>query len=153
LAAPSRRASPSNGNPAYKEDDLHAEANPYEVERDRRKKALHDRVQLALIQSGFEDAARLREAFSGEGIRRSSTVPKSTPRRRRDTSAVPELPRRSARNLPKDGAVPSSTPTSLTQEKEVRSVYNSSMYLNFSRKVLGCPWICLRGSPLKRSYV
>lgn len=39
---------------------------PYEQERNRRKRQLHDEVQYALLSSGFAEAAELRSIFSGE---------------------------------------------------------------------------------------
>ena len=39
---------------------------PYEQERNRRKKQLHDEVQRALRSSGFAQAAELRSLFSGD---------------------------------------------------------------------------------------
>jgi len=39
----------------------------YELERNLRKKALHDAVQKDLVDAGFVDATSLRSAFSGDG--------------------------------------------------------------------------------------
>jgi hypothetical protein len=39
---------------------------PYEEERNRRKRALYDEVQRALLKSGFPKAAQLRSLFTSE---------------------------------------------------------------------------------------
>jgi hypothetical protein len=66
MAVHSRHSSPGLADVVYKETNAHLEPNAYEVERDRRKQELHDRVQLALMHSGFAEAANLRPAFTGE---------------------------------------------------------------------------------------
>jgi hypothetical protein len=98
MAAPSRHASPSDSHGAYKHINTEPTPNEYEVERDQRKKALHDRVQLALVASGFADAATLRAAFSGE--RTVETIAPGTSKQRKKRvsagTAASEEPRRSA---------------------------------------------------------
>jgi hypothetical protein len=77
---------------------------------------LHDNVQLALVESGFEDVARLREAFTREG-RITSLAPAAASRGRRRRARVArsreEVPLRSTRNLAKKAAA--SSPTSIPQ--------------------------------------
>ena len=44
--------------------EVAAEIIPYKEQRNRRKKALHDEVQTALLDSGFEEAAELCSLFT-----------------------------------------------------------------------------------------
>ena len=107
MAAQSRHALRSNSNAEHKESDSQPSTNEYELQRDRKKKALHDRVELALIESGFGEAAKLRCKFSGERTFETPTPKCSRPHRRRarvGTTLLHER-RRSARNLGKTGAV------------------------------------------------
>ena len=50
------------------------EITPYEEQRNRKKKALHDEVQRVLVDSGFGEAAQLRPLFSGELADREGSV-------------------------------------------------------------------------------
>jgi hypothetical protein len=76
MAAHSRHGSPSDSAPVHEELDGVAQSNAYELEREKRKKALYDSVQLALIESWFEDVAQLRSAFTGKD---SSGIALATP--------------------------------------------------------------------------
>jgi hypothetical protein len=71
------------------ETDVVAEPNAYKQKREKRKKALHDSVQLALIEFGFEEAAQLRATFIREDT--SRTIACATPSRSRQRQKrVPE---------------------------------------------------------------
>jgi hypothetical protein len=85
-------------------DDASA-ITPYEEEHNRRKRALYDEVQKALLKSGFLEAAQLRSLFIGEVCDQEGSVGK-----RRDllrAHCKRHLPeedrelRRSARNVGK----------------------------------------------------
>ena len=83
MATHSRCGSRNTSNDFHKERDSQPSPNEYELVRDRRKKALHDRVELALRQSGFGEAVNLRAAFSKGGTTSSPASRISKPRRRR----------------------------------------------------------------------
>jgi hypothetical protein len=122
MAAHSRHGSPSDSAPVYEEVDGVAQPNAYELQREKRKKALHDSVQLALIQSGFEDAAQLRSAFPGEGSSGTApAAPPSTARQKRNTrhAGGGEQPRRSARNVRKELSAAPPISTTTIRETEV----------------------------------
>jgi hypothetical protein len=121
MAAHSRHGSPSDSAPVYEEVDGVAQPNAYELQREKRKKALHDSVQLALIQSGFEDAAQLRSAFPGEGSSGTAPAAPSTARQKRNTrhAGGGEQPRRSARNVRKELSAAPPISTTTIRETEV----------------------------------
>jgi hypothetical protein len=104
MAAHSRHGSPTTVDVAYKERDEVPEPTAYELERDKREQALHESVQLALLESGFEEATKLGAVFTGEGTTRSPLL--STPQgpRKRRQKRIPSLgeqPWRRAHNLEK----------------------------------------------------
>ena len=51
-------------NRNHEEEDLGI--TPYEQQRNRRKRELHDKVERALLSSGFQEATKLRPLFTGE---------------------------------------------------------------------------------------
>ena len=55
-----------HGKHCEEDDDKLKEITPYEEQRNIRRKALHDKVERALVNSGFGDAAKLRPLFTGE---------------------------------------------------------------------------------------
>ena len=76
---------------------------PYEQERNRRKKQLHDEVKRALRSSGFAEAAELRSLFSGD-VRKerdgdTRIVKESRQRHRNSLRDGGKEVRRSARNI------------------------------------------------------
>jgi hypothetical protein len=88
-AAHSRHDSPSDFAHVHNETNVVTKPNTYEQEGEKRKNALHDSVQLALIESGFEEAAQLRAAFTREDT--SMTISCATPSRSRQLQKrVPE---------------------------------------------------------------
>ena len=48
------------------DDDIPEEITPYKAQCNIRRKALHDKVEKALVDSGFADAAKLRLLFTGQ---------------------------------------------------------------------------------------
>jgi hypothetical protein len=121
MAVPSRRASPRSSSIPYKETDAQPETNEYERERDRQKKALHDRVELALLQSGFAEAAALQGAFSGEG---GKSIPASAPSKKRRRhcrllKTTPKEPRHIAKNVGKNVAAVPPIGTSIIVQRHV----------------------------------
>lgn len=139
MAAQSRRASRSSLKAQPKDCDSEPSPNEYELERDRRKKALHDRVQLTLIQSGFGEAAKLRSVFSGERTSETITPASSRPRRRRVKVAttLPQERRRSARNFGKTAAAVISTSASKGDVKKVRFLRSFAMCMHEVLRELG----------------
>ena len=76
---------------------------PYEQERNRRKKQLHDQVQRALRSSGFAEAAELQSCFSGD-VRKEKhgdtlITKESRQRHRNSLGDGGKEVRRSARNV------------------------------------------------------
>jgi hypothetical protein len=67
MAAPSRHISPGNAvsNP-HVQDDAAPVLTNYELARERRKKELHERVELAYQSSGIILDLRVRAAFTGQ---------------------------------------------------------------------------------------
>ena len=121
MAADSRLASPETSHHAHRQTGCEPSANLYELERERRKKALHDRVELALLESGFGEAAKLRGLFTGERSTVALVAQTSQPRKRRKRAAATlqqEL-RRSTRNLVKKNYVQPTTSTSKGCGKKV----------------------------------
>ena len=88
MAAQSRRASLRSSNDVHKQSDSDHSANKYELERDHRKKALHNRVELALVEFGFEEAAKIHAAFTGEKMTITLVPQTSLPHRRRDRAGA-----------------------------------------------------------------
>jgi hypothetical protein len=125
MAAPSRHASPRKSHCTYEHIDTQPAPNEYEAERDRRKKALHDRVQLALLASGFPEAATLQAAFSGEGTLRTRALGTRKRRQKRTSTAASEKPRRSACNV----------------RKNVTAVTSTTISPGEPRKVSPCPYL------------
>lgn len=119
-SAQSRHGSRSNSNNGHNGSDSQPSPNEYELQRDRRKKALHDRVELALLESGFGDAAKLRCKFTGERASETPATKCSRPRRRRARfrTTLGQERRRSARILGKTGAAvpPTSAAESAVQK-------------------------------------
>ena len=89
------------------EETRHLE-EAYEVQRNRRKKLLHDEVQKALIDSGFGEAAELRPLFTErltakEGVEDRTRNVKTANRKSLTREEDVQL-RRSARNFTKADA-------------------------------------------------
>ena len=129
----------SNPNTVHRETDSQPSPNEYELERDRRKKALHDRVELALVQSGFGEAAKLRCAFSGE---RTSETPatessRACRRRARVGTTLGQERRRSARNFGKIGVALIPTSASEGAVKKVRNLRRRAMCMHEVLRQLG----------------
>jgi hypothetical protein len=122
MVVQSRRASRSTSNDVHKEPNSQPSVNEYELEWDHRKKALHDRVELALIESRFGEAAKLRSAFNGERTTGTPAPQSSQPwqRRIRIGATLAHKRRRSVRNLHKTGAAVILTSTSEGGGKKVR---------------------------------
>lgn len=123
MVAHSRRASQSTSNNVHDERDSEPSSNEYELVRDRRKKALHDRMELALLESGFGEAAKLHSAFSGEGTTSTPASRIYKPRRQRIRvgANLTQERRWSARNVPKTSAVVTAAPTSEVGGKKRRT--------------------------------
>jgi hypothetical protein len=141
MAAQSRHASQSTAHDVHKERDSQPPPNEYEVVRDRRKKALHDRVELALLEAGFGEAAKLRSAFSGEGTT-STPAPrhsKPRPRRARVGASVAQERRRSARIESKSGAAETPAPTSEVRGKKVLFLAKDPLCISACFRELGSP--------------
>jgi hypothetical protein len=131
MAAQSRHGSPSKSSLAHNEGDAKPEVTQYELERNNRKKELHDRIQSALVESGFGEAVVLREKLTGECSRKTSTLETSKRIRRRRLHVLQsgvELPRRSARTLSKEVAAPQPTSTTQTRETQVYFRVHSNVY-------------------------
>ena len=111
MAAHSRHTSPETSHHAHTQTDSEPSPNVYEQERERRKKALHDRVELALLEFGFGETAKLRGLFTGERSTVNLLAQTSQPRKRRKRgAATPQQERRrSARNVVKKNYVPPAT--------------------------------------------
>ena len=99
------------------------EITPYEEQRNRRKKALHDEVQRALVDSGFGEAAQLRPLFSGELAATEGSAGGTN--RKQARAHRDNLPRqenfqlrRSARTVAKENAKLEKSP-SITHRKEL----------------------------------
>jgi hypothetical protein len=67
MAAPSRHTSPSNAvsNPCVDEEACTPILTEYELVKERRKKELHDRVELDFKRSGIALDARVSAGFKG----------------------------------------------------------------------------------------
>ena len=96
---------------------------PYEEVRNIRRKALHDEVERALIDSGFGDAAKLRPLFTRkfaekEGIGETSRKLSRTHRRILSRQGEVHL-RRSARNVGKVNTNIESSPIFKHRNKQV----------------------------------
>jgi hypothetical protein len=115
MATPLRHNSLGDCDAACTEIDVQLKTNPYEVQRERQKKALHDSVQLTLLRSGFPEVASLLDAFIREGRAPSSMASTSRPRRQKVASVVLQVPCCNTRNLAKEA--PTSTPTPATCPK------------------------------------
>ena len=121
MATHSRLTSPETSHHAHRQSDSEPSANLYELERERRKKALHDRVELALLEAGFGEAAKLRGLFTGERSTATPAAQTSQPRKRRKRLAatLQQERRRSARNLVKKNYIQPTTSTSEVCGKKV----------------------------------
>ena len=121
MAMQSRLGSLDTSHNVHKETNSEPSANEYELERDRRKKALHDRVELALVESGFGEAAKLRDKFSADWSKGTPAAKTSQPRQRRKRAAatLQTERRRSARNLVKKADVQPATSASEGCGKQV----------------------------------
>ena len=121
------------------EDDEHLQdITAYEEQRNLRRKALHDEVERALVDSGFGEAAQLRPLFPGElakkerigGTKRKvNLVHRSSVSRQREVQL-----RRSVRNVQKEDANKETSPISRPHKKRV----HDTMKLAFL-------WFCMHG--------
>jgi hypothetical protein len=101
-----------------------SEITPYEVERNRRKKVLHDEVQRALKDSRFNDAAQLRSLFTREETEKEAGAEKRCNVSRVEGRPIPgdsvvKL-RRSARTVRKVNTSKVSSPVCCTKSTRVR---------------------------------
>jgi hypothetical protein len=122
MAAHSRHSFQSGEDVLYKGKETELEQTAYELQRDRRKKTLHDSIQLAFIEVGFGEAASVRFSFPGEGMSHSPPLLSKTRRRwkRGPQDGAPQC-RWSARILTKEIAPPAETSTAPEQVKKVRA--------------------------------
>lgn len=108
------------------EDDEHPQdITAYEEQRNIRRKALHDEVERALVDSSFGEVAKLRPLFPGELAkteRIGGTKRKVTRAHRSSVSRQGEVQwRRSAHNVQKEDANKETSPISKPCKKGVHN--------------------------------
>ena len=112
------------GGEVEQEDEHPQEITAYEHQRNIRRKALHDEVERALVDSGFGEAAKLRALFPGESAEKEGvggTKRKVTPAHRSCLSRQGDVQlRRSTRNVRKEDANKKTSPISRHRKKQVR---------------------------------
>ena len=95
----------------------------YEELRNRRKREIHDEVQRALLISGYPEASKLRNLFSGEVEVEtpcgSKSAKESSRRRRSNLRDVAGELRRSACNIGKTETTNRKTPAHRTRKTKV----------------------------------
>lgn len=112
------------GADGEEDDKKPAEITAYEVACNIRRKALHDEVQKALVDSGFGEAAKVRALFPGVSTATEVigvTNHKATTARRRSITGERDVQvRRSARNVRQENSNTEKNPTSRQLNKRVR---------------------------------
>ena len=118
---PSRHS--RRGAQCEEDNDKLEEITPYEAQRNIRRKALHDEVERALVDSGFGDAAKIcplftRQLARGEGIGETKWKVTGAHWSRISQEGDVKL-RRSARNIGKVNANTEFPPISSQSNKRV----------------------------------